>query len=137
MRSLLLPLACLLVFAAAARAEVGEISHDELTKALGDKKVVLLDANGTKSFDQGHIPGAIDYAANQKHIADQLPSDKAALIVAYCGGPKCEAYKAAADAAVALGYTNVKHLKEGIAGWKSSGAKIEAVEAKSAEPKQQ
>jgi rhodanese-related sulfurtransferase len=43
--------------------------------------------------------------------------NKTTLIVAYCGGPECGAYKAAADAAAALGYTNIKHYSEGISGW--------------------
>ena len=46
-----------------------------------------------------------------------LPADKNALIVAYCGGPKCGAWKKAAKAAAALGYTNIKHFSGGISGW--------------------
>ena len=52
-------------------------------------------------------------------------ANKDALIVAYCGGPQCMAYKAAAKKAVALGYTNVKHLSAGISGWKDAGEKVE------------
>jgi len=54
-----------------------------------------------------------------------LPADKAALVVAYCGGPKCMAYQAGADAAMKLGYTNVKHFPGGISGWKKAGEKCE------------
>jgi len=39
------------------------------------------------------------------------------LVVAYCGGPSCNAYTRAANAASKLGYTNVKHLSAGISGW--------------------
>jgi rhodanese-related sulfurtransferase len=102
-----------------------DISHDDLVQAIKDKKVTLLDANGTDSYNSGHIPGAIDYDANKAGLSKLLPSDKGALIVAYCGSPQCTAYKAAADDAAALGYTNVKHLREGISGWKSSGASVE------------
>jgi rhodanese-related sulfurtransferase len=55
-----------------------------------------------------------------------LPSDKGALVVAYCGSPACSAYKAAANKAKELGYTNVKHLSAGISGWKKAGEKTEA-----------
>jgi len=48
------------------------------------------------------------------------------LIVAYCGNPKCMAYQGAAKAAKKLGYTNIKHLSAGIAGWKSAGEPTEA-----------
>jgi rhodanese-related sulfurtransferase len=40
------------------------------------------------------------------------------MIVAYCGGPACTAWKKAAQDACKLGYTNIKHFKEGISGWK-------------------
>ncbi len=111
---------------AAVEYVVPDIDHADLVKAIADKKVVLLDVNGSESFAKGHIPGAIDYAVAKDKLADKLPSDKGALIVAYCGGPQCAAYKQAAAAAVALGYTNVKHLKEGISGWTDSGAKVES-----------
>jgi rhodanese-related sulfurtransferase len=81
--------------------------------------------NGSDSFKAGHIPGAIDFRAKKAEIAKALPSDKDALVVAYCGGPTCGAYAAAAKAAKELGYTNVKHLSAGISGWKAAGEKLE------------
>ncbi len=118
---------CLLVLGCRAfgAESFPDISHDDLVQAIKDKKVVLLDANGTESYDAGHIPGAIDYSASKDSLAKLLPSDKGALIVAYCGSPSCTAYKAAAEDATQLGYTNVKHLREGISGWKASGAQVE------------
>ena len=102
------------------------ITHAELTKAISDKKVTLLDANGTDSFKDGHIPTALDFDVVEKDLAKKLPSDKSTLIVAYCGNEKCTAYRAAAAAAKKLGYTNVKHYAKGIAGWKAAGEKVEA-----------
>ncbi len=67
----------------------------------------------------------INYTAHKEHLAKLLPADKGALVVAYCGGPTCNAYAAAAKAAQALGYTNVKHLTAGISGWKAAKAPIE------------
>ena len=124
--------ACLAVvgFAVGLQAaeKIGEISHDELKAAIAKGKVFLVDVNGTESFNGGHIPGAIDYIANKDKFAALLPKDKSALIVAYCGNEKCGVYKKAADAAVALGYTNVKHYAPGIAGWKAK-EKTESVTA--------
>ena len=117
-----------LLFAAAAFAgsdKVAYISQPELQAAIASKSAVILDVNGTDSYKSGHIPGAIDYVANKKQIASLLPADKNALVVAYCGNPSCHAYAAAADAAVKLGYTNVKHFAPGIDGWKQSGAPTE------------
>lgn len=94
-----------------------DISIADVKAAIAAKTITLLDANGTPSWKQGHVPGAIDFAANETALARVLPADKKALIVAYCGGPRCHAYAAAAQAAKALGYTNVKHMSAGIQGW--------------------
>ena len=106
--------------------EYPDLSIKELKKAITDKKVTLIDVNGTESWEKGHIPGAIDFESNEEKIASLLPKDKNALIVAYCGGPKCMAYKQAAKVAEKLGYKNVKHLSAGISGWKESGEKVAA-----------
>ena len=106
-------------------AEVTDITIPELKAAIAAKQVVLLDANGSESWQKGHIAGAIDFAATSAKLATLLPPNKTALIVAYCGGPKCMAYKAAATAALKLGYTNVKHLPDGIKGWVQSGEPVE------------
>jgi rhodanese-related sulfurtransferase len=107
------------------RIVVPDISLPDLKLAIADKAVVLLDCNGSKSFANGHIPGAIDFESSKADLAKSLPTDKAALVVAYCGGPKCLAYKAGAEAAIKLGYTNVKHFSGGILGWKAAGEKCE------------
>jgi rhodanese-related sulfurtransferase len=106
-------------------AEYAEISHDELKSAIKEKKVTLLDVNGSDSYKDGHIPGAIDFTATKAELKAKLPADKSALVVAYCGNENCGAYAAGAKAAQELGYTNVKHYKPGIAGWKSKGEKTD------------
>lgn len=109
-------------------ADFADISKEDLAKAIESKSVVLLDVNGSASYKAGHIPGAIDFAAKKEELAKLLPADKGTLVVAYCGGPACGAWKGGAEAAAALGYTNVKHFKSGISGWKESGAKVESVQ---------
>ncbi|HSI13249.1 MAG TPA: rhodanese-like domain-containing protein [Chthoniobacter sp.] len=115
------------VFGAVAlhAGEYPDISITELKSAIADKKVTVIDANGSDSFKGGHIPGAIDFQSQKAEIASKLPSDKSALVVAYCGGPTCNAYQAAAKVAKELGYTNVKHLSAGISGWKDAQAPLE------------
>jgi rhodanese-related sulfurtransferase len=131
---MIVPMSCVLVmFASAglsedAPATVPDISLTDLKKAIADKNVVLVDCNGSKSYANGHIPGAIDFEVAKDTLAQSLPKDKAALVVAYCGGSKCGAYKAGADAATKLGYTNVKHFSGGISGWKTAGEKVEAAD---------
>src|ERR1043165_7863085 len=101
----LLALAAALVFAATVyAAEVPDISIDDLKKAIESKKVVLIDANDSESWQKGHIPGAVHWDATKEKLASVLPKEKDALVVAYCGGPKCKAYQKAANAAKDLGY---------------------------------
>ena len=121
-----LALAAAAVVAVSAYAgEFPDISITELKTVIANKKATIIDVNGSDSYKSGHIPGAIDFTAT-KDLAAVLPKDKNALIVAYCGGPKCSAYKQAATAAEKLGYKNVKHLSAGISGWKDAGEKTEA-----------
>jgi len=94
-----------------------DISIAELKKAIADKNVVVIDVNGTDSYKSGHVPTALNFADIKDNLNASLPKDKDALVVAYCGGPACHAYTAAAEAATKLGYTNVKHLSAGISGW--------------------
>lgn len=115
----------LVVFATnLAAGEYPDISIKELQKAIDSGKVAVIDVNGAKSFARGHIPTAIDFSSNAKSLAKVLPKDKGTLVVSYCGGPGCRAYKRGADAAAKLGYKNIKHLSAGISGWKKSGAKL-------------
>ena len=87
---------------------------------------MIIDVNGDESYKAGHVPGALDFAAIKDNLASSLPKKKDALIVAYCGNPKCGAYLRAAKAAQKLGYTNIKHMSAGISGWKAAGMKTEA-----------
>lgn len=122
----LLTLIASVVFAASISAgEFPDISITELKSAIASKKVTVIDANGTDTWKKGHIPTAIDFGLHKDGFAHVLPKDKNALVVAYCGGPTCMAYQAAAKAAKELGYTNVRHLSAGISGWMQAGEKTE------------
>lgn len=131
MKHLLLTLTALAVSTMALHAgdkkeAFPDISKEDLKAAIESKEVVLIDVNGTDSYQEGHIPTAIDFEANKEKMAEVLPEDKSTLIVAYCGNKYCGAYKMAAKKAKELGYTNVKHYSAGIQGWKSSGEKTES-----------
>src|SRR5687768_765268 len=108
-----------------AQEKFPDISHDELKKAIEEKKVTLIDVNGSDSYKAGHIPGAINFDTDKDKLAAKLPKDKDALIVAYCGNEQCGAYAAGAKKAKELGYTNVKHYAKGIQGWKKAGEATE------------
>lgn len=125
MKKLLTLCAVTLLAGSVYAAHYPDITINDLKSAMASKSVTLLDANGSDSYKEGHIPGAIDFATTKKKLAKVLPKDKGALIVAYCGGPQCQAYESAAKAAEKLGYTNVKHLVAGISGWHDAGEKME------------
>ena len=125
MKQLLTLTAALFVATAAFAGEFPDVSVAELKAAIAAKKVTLIDVNGSDSYNQGHIPTAHNFEAVKGNLAKVLPADKDALVVAYCGGPKCGAYQTAAKAAKELGYKNVKHLSAGISGWKEAGEKTD------------
>ena len=115
----------LAVAVSAFAGEFKEISVKEVRSLVDDKKGVIIDVNGSESFKKGHIPGALNYDTVKAKLSAKLPEDKNTTIVAYCGGPKCRAYEAAAKAASELGYKNVRHLVAGISGWKEAGQPVE------------
>ena len=102
-----------------------DISAKDLKAAVDAGKVTLLDCNGTRSYRSGHLPGAIDFESSAGSLRGKLPADKNSLVVADCGGPRCNAYKKGAEAAKALGYTNVKHFSGGLSGWSDADYPIE------------
>ncbi|MEW6307255.1 MAG: rhodanese-like domain-containing protein [Verrucomicrobiota bacterium] len=120
----LLALITAVVFAATVYAgEFPDISIQELKTAIEKGNVTVIDVNSPASYKNGHIPTATHFSKDK--LASVLPKDKNALVVAYCGGPSCQAYTAAAKAAKEMGYKNVKHLSAGISGWKAAGEKME------------
>ncbi|MBW8890108.1 MAG: hypothetical protein JF616_20325 [Fibrobacteres bacterium] len=114
---------------AETRERFPEIQQADLVKALHDKTVFVVDANGNESYASAHIPGAASFDKATGRFSRDLPADKGALIVAYCGGPGCEAWCGAADKLESMGYKNIRHYKGGIKGWKEAG--LETASAKS------
>ena len=122
----LLAFAVTALFAVSLSAgEYPDISIKELKIQIAKKKVPVIAVMHAASYKKGHVPTAISFAKHSKNLSKALPKDKNALIVAYCGGPSCSAYKRAASLAEKLGYTNVKHMSAGIGGWKKAGEKTE------------
>ncbi len=123
MKHLTVLLSALILVAGSAFAS--DIALADLKKAIDSKSVTLIDVTGTENYNDGHIPGAIDFFAYQQDLIGKLPASKDALIVAYCYNPQCPAYAMATTAAEKLGYTNVKHFAPGIDGWKKAGEPTE------------
>jgi rhodanese-related sulfurtransferase len=81
--------------------------------------VMLIDSRPRRpKYEEGHIPMAVSIPDSQfEKLADQLPADKDALLIFYCGGLACPLSHKSARKAEALGYTNVKVFAEGLPGW--------------------
>lgn len=110
---------------AAEHAEAPEVSLKEFKTIVAKGDATIIDVNSPEMFKDGHVPGAFNFELAKAEFAKKLPAKKDALIIAYCGGPRCLAWKKAAAEAAKLGYTNIKHFKGGIAGWKKAGEKVE------------
>ena len=82
---------------------------------LSEVGYIILDVRTEEEYAQGHVPGAIllpDYEIETK-AAEVLPN-KDQLILVYCRSGRRS--KAAAEALIELGYTNVKDFG-GIIDW--------------------
>jgi rhodanese-related sulfurtransferase len=112
------------------RQRFPEIQQAELVKAVHDNAAFIVDANGNESYASAHIPGAVSFDKSTGRFSKDLPADKGALIVAYCGGPGCEAWCGAADKLQSMGYKNIRHYKGGIKGWKEAGLETASAKGK-------
>jgi rhodanese-related sulfurtransferase len=126
MKKLIALMAATILTATVYAGEFADISPKDVLAAANAKTAVIIDANSPGSYKSGHVPGALSWSAVKGDLAASLPADKNTLIIAYCGNPKCGAYLQAAKAAKKLGYTNVKHMAEGIEGWNEAKLPTEA-----------
>jgi rhodanese-related sulfurtransferase len=126
MKKFIALLATAFVAASVYAGEFADISVKDVKAAADAKSAVIIDVNGPDSYKAGHVPGALNWTEIKSDLASKLPADKSTLVIAYCGSPKCGAYAQAAKAAKELGYTNVKHMSAGIAGWKEAKMPTEA-----------
>jgi rhodanese-related sulfurtransferase len=113
---------------AAARAPAGiaTVSVDELDQMLARHACQAVDANGDSTRKRmGVIPGAV--LLPDADAIDQLPADKTKDLVFYCTNTACGASHYAAEKAITAGYTHVKVMPEGIAGWVKAGKKTQSI----------
>jgi rhodanese-related sulfurtransferase len=84
--------------------------------------VVIIDSRPARKYDPGYIAPALNIPDRSfDKMVDQLPTDKATLMIFYCGGVKCPLSHQSAFKAEALGYTNVKVYAAGYPDWIKNG----------------
>ncbi len=112
------------------------ITPDQAKGLLG--KAQFFDMRSAVNYGKGHIKGAkaMPYngksenaenfdASKDKFDVARLPADKNTTVVFYSDGPTgWKSFKAATLASKA-GYTSVKWLREGTAGWTKQGLPLE------------
>ena len=117
-----LVLAVLLLTACGTNEETGteavymNITAEEAKKIMDSEEgYIILDVREQDEYDTGHIPGAIliPYTQIEEKASELLP-DKDQLILVYCRSGRRS--KIAAEALVALGYTNIREFG-GIIDW--------------------
>jgi|HubBroStandDraft_6_1064221.scaffolds.fasta_scaffold742398_1 rhodanese-related sulfurtransferase len=114
--------------ATAPAANVVTATVDDVDHALAAGQCTPVDANGEGTRKQmGVIPGAVLLTSDDSYALSELPSDKSKPLVFYCANTQCGASHHAAARAMTAGYTNVKVMPEGIAGWVSAGKKTRAI----------
>lgn len=102
-----------------------DLSPDDLQKLVNDKGCVPVDANGSSTREKyGVVPGAV-LLSGSDFKTSELPEDKNAKLVFYCGGKACMAAPKAAKVAKEAGYEDVNVMRVGIRGWVDAGKKVD------------
>ena len=133
-------LATLLALAAAAgctkasndkseTSSVPTITVDQVDQAIAAKAAQAVDANGADTRkNMGVVPGAILLSDTKTELDPaELPADKSKELVFYCANTHCGASHHAAEQATTAGYTHVKVMPEGIAGWVKAGKNVQKI----------
>jgi rhodanese-related sulfurtransferase len=95
------------------------VSAAQIKKLMDEKApYMVIDARPKRVADKGMIPTAVNISDTEfdKNV-DKLPTDKATLLIYYCGGLECVLSDKSADKARKLGYTNVLTYPPGYPEW--------------------
>jgi rhodanese-related sulfurtransferase len=107
----------LMLNASCQGADTNAISNEQFRQISKEKDVVILDVRTIEEFKEGHIENAINTDVLQaeafKKYISALPKDKTYLL--YCRSGKRSA--SALNLMKESGFSNVKHLQQGITGW--------------------
>jgi len=104
------------------------VTVDEVDQKLASGECVPVDANGEGTRKRmGVVPGAVLLSDSETFKVSELPADKAKTLVFYCANTHCGASHEAAERALTAGYTNVKVMPDGIAGWVKAGKKVQTL----------
>lgn len=87
--------------------------------------VLLVDAREPEAYARGHLPGAVNVPyGNWLEEGKPLPPRDRDIVV-YCNNRDCPIGRLWSGQAVQKGYTRVRHMKAGFAGWQEAGLPVE------------
>ena len=108
----------------------GQITRQELLRALDAGNVTLVEALPEEHYAAEHLPGAVNLPAPlSASEAARIAPDLERAIVVYCSGPSCSRSTVAAAAFRALGYLDVRVYPGGKADWFAAGLPMEHARA--------
>jgi rhodanese-related sulfurtransferase len=113
----------------------GNITRLSVTGTKGrfdGKNCLFLDARSPKEYQEGHIPGALNFSTLEMDkfaplVMPQL-KDKNQEIIAYCNGGDCTLSLELARTLVEQGYTRVEVFEGGWPEWKKAGNPVQTGE---------
>jgi rhodanese-related sulfurtransferase len=106
------------------------IARTDLEALLSAGEVIVVDALPASSYDQIHLPGALNLVESDvDDLAPALLPDKTATIVTYCSNEACGNSQAVASRLERLGYTSVRKYRDGIQDWVEAGNPTESTPA--------
>jgi rhodanese-related sulfurtransferase len=109
------------------QSSVASISLNDLRLMVQAKNALILDARSSVSYQQGHIPGALnlardDFAADYQRLSSVLDANHHRPIIVYCSGGACNDSRLVAAALITLGFDDVKVFTGGWDAWSASGS---------------
>lgn len=124
--SLIIVTVFLLLAPLLVQAQITDLNQAEIEQLVSQNPekggYTLIDARPEMKFAEGHIPWAISLPKPElKERLAELPADKTAKLVFYCGGVKCKLSAESAEIAQAAGYTNVFTYTGGMPDWQTAG----------------
>jgi rhodanese-related sulfurtransferase len=104
------------------------VNHIKILLNDPEKIALVVDSRPTLKYNNGTVPGAMNIPWPQfDKMKGLLPADKATQLIFFCGGLKCNLSHKSADAAKALGYTDVRVFAEGYPKWKKKSKRAFAM----------
>jgi rhodanese-related sulfurtransferase len=92
------------------------ISPAAMHRLMQSEPVTAIDVNARRSWLEARLPGAV-HLDPEGYEAGDFPSNRDAILVFYCSNLFCRKAPNAARRAKRMGYTNVRVMSAGIAGW--------------------